>query len=796
MHPFKHYLRVAIRNFFKHKSYSFINVAGLAIGLACCFVIVLYVRHELSYDRFHANAARIYRLLHAPAQDPNQRSAISASAYAPHLQQEFPDIEVARFFTNASRVNLKYGTDVRTVDGFFYAASSVFDIFSFRLRQGDPKTALTAPNAMVITPAAAKAWFGNEDPVGKTMTFLGGTANWEIRVTGILESIPSNSHLQFDYLASFSTVKGFMGEKALEEYINFNYYTYLLLPSAVQPQQLVAKFPDFLRKYRGEDTTKNTALALQPLTDIHLTTDVRWDVGTNSDKKYLYTFSVVAFFILIIAGINFINLATARATLRAREVVVRKVVGAYRRQLMLQLFGESIFAGALAMILALASLQLLAPFISNLLGREISFDPFADAGMLLMLVGLGLLTGVLAGIYPALVLSAFDPAKVLKGLVTRGVKGARLRKGLIVVQFGIAVFLLAALVTLNNQLRYMKTRDLGFKKEQVVFLGLSGAVKQRFETFRQNLLRSANIRNVALAGSVPGRVGTSRGYNWPGQQQDQDNKSFYTMFGDHQTVEALGLQLLQGRNFSGEITTDATSAYILNETAVRELGWDDPVGKPFKVWDEEMGQVIGVVKDFNFRSLHQKIEPLVLDIKPEWSWSAAIRLAPNEVASTLSFIETQWRALEPDLPLSYRFLDEDFDRLYRSEEKLGQLFSSFAFLALFVACLGLFGLASFTAEQRTREIGIRKVLGASVAEILLLLSKEFTALVALAFVIAAPFAYLAMSTWLQNFAYHIDLGLSPFLLGGSLALAIALITVSTQALKAALANPVEALRYE
>jgi putative ABC transport system permease protein len=562
---------------------------------------VLYVRHELSYDRFQVNADRIYRLLHTPVQDPNQRSAISASAYAPHLKQEFPVLEVVRFFTNSSRVNFKYGAETRTVDGVFYADSSVFEFFSFRLRQGDPKTALTAPNSMVLTPAAAKAWFGNEEPVGKSLTFLGGLANWEMWITGILENIPSNSHLQFDYLASFSTVKEFMGEKALEEYINFNYYTYLLLPPAVQPQQLTARFPDFMRKYRGEDTAKNTALALQPLTDIHLTTHVRWDLGTNSDKKYLYIFSFVAFFVLVIAGINFINLATARAALRAREIGVRKAVGAYRRQLLLQLFGESIFASVLAMILALTSLQLLAPFISNLLGRKISFDPFADAGTLFALVGLGLLTGVLAGIYPAVVLSAFDPAKVLKGQMTRGVKGTRLRKGLIVVQFGIAVFLLVAIVTLYNQLHYMKNRDLGFKKEQVVFINLSHAVKERFETFRQNLLTSANILNVALAGSVPGRVGRSRGYNWPRQEEDQKNKSFYTMFGDHQTVEALGLQLLQGRSFSNEIATDVTSAYVLNETAVREPGWDDPVGKPFKVWDEEMGQVIGVVKDFSMR---------------------------------------------------------------------------------------------------------------------------------------------------------------------------------------------------
>ncbi len=796
---FKNYLKIALRNLLKHSGYTAINITGLALGLACCFFIILFVRHELSYDDFHLKAPRIYRLLHAAKEDPGARSAISASAYAPHLLQEFPEVEQAvRFFTNAGPANLKSASEVRTVNGLVFADASVLEVFDFRLLRGNPATALTAPNTVLLTAAQAQAWFGNEDPLGKTLFYLRGNQKLALHITGILENLPSHSHLQFDHVVSFSTIKAFMGENALEEYTNFNYYTYVLLRPGVAPQQLASRFSDFLRKYRGEETANNTLLTLQPVRDIHLTTNVKWDIGTNSDKKYLYIFSAVAFLILLIASINFVNLATARATLRAKEVGVRKAAGAARRQVMLQMFGESLLASVFAMILAVSLLQIFAPVLSNLLEREIELHVFGDLALLLLLIGLGLLAGILAGIYPAMVLSSFEPITVLKRLATQGVKGARLRKALIMAQFGISVFLLIAMATVYNQLQYMKTRDLGFDKEQVVFVGLSGAVKEHFAAFRSQLLAYASIKQVAL-GTIPGRVGTSRDYKWPGQEKGSEGKesrSFFTMFADAHSLEALGLELVQGRNFSENLATDVTHAYILNETAAQELGWGDPVGKQFHVWDEEAGQVIGVVKDFHFRSLHQKIEPLVLDVKPEWSWTAAIRLAPGELRATLSFIETQWRQFEPELPCNVLFLDVDFERLYRAEERLGRLFSSFTALAIFVACLGLLGLAAFTAEQRTKEIGIRKVLGASVRDILLLLSREFARLVAWAFAAAVPVAYWVMNAWLQNFAYHMNQGFITFLLCGVLVLALALLTVSSQALRAALANPAEALRYE
>jgi len=791
----RNYFTVALRNLMKYKGYSFINIAGLAIGLVCCFLIVLFVRHELSYDRFHENAPRIYRLLHASPQDPSQRSAISASGYAPHLLNEFPEIEhVVRFFTNAGPANLKFGSEARTVNGFVFADSSVFNVFSFRLRRGNPTTALQAPNSIVMTSEAAKAWFGDEDPIGKVIINLRGILKINLQVTGVLEDVPSNSHLQFDYLTSFATINAFMGEHALEEYTNFNYYTYLLLRDGSTPEQLSPRFPDFLRKYRGEETANSTLLALQPLTDIHLNTSISWDVGTNSDKRYLYIFSAVAFFILLIAGINFVNISTARATLRAKEVGVRKVVGAERRQLIVQLFSESILSSVIAMILALSILQLSAPLFSTLVGREIAVELFDNFSLLPLLIGIGLFIGMIAGFYPAVVLSAFEPITVLKGLVTRGVKGARLRKSLIVAQFSISMFLLITVVTVYNQLQYMKTHELGFDKEQIVFVNLSGEVKGRYRTFRDKLLAHSQIQKIAL-GTLPGRVGTNRGYKWPGKEKEED-RGFYTMFVDAQTIEALGIEIVQGRNFSEEISTDTTNAYILNEAAVRELGWENPVGQPFHMWDEEMGQVIGVVKDFHFKSLHQKIEPLVLDVKPQWSWTAAIRLAPGNPREALDFIGKQWQAIEPELPFSYNFLDEDFERLYRSEERLGKLFSSFTFLAIFVACLGLFGLAAFTTEQRTKEIGIRKVLGASVRDILLLLSRDFSMLVAVAFVVATPFAIIGANAWLQNFAYRMTPSVTAFLACGLSVLIIALITVSSQALRAALANPTKALKYE
>lgn len=459
------------------------------------------------------------------------------------------------------------------------------------------------------------------------------------------------------------------------------------------------------------------------------------------------------------------------------------------------MFGESIFAGVLAMILALGILEAVVPRLTTFIEWPITFELIDNFTLSLLLMGIALLTALAAGVYPAILLSAFEPITVLKGISTRGVKGARVRKALIVAQFSITVFLLVALVTMYQQLHFMKSRDLGFDREQVVLVDLTDAVKWHYQAFRAKLLSHPQIKSVTLCNAVPGYLEMSRTYLWPGKEKEQQVQ-LRTWLVDAHSIEAFGLELVQGRNFSEEIATDATHAYILNETAARELGWQDPVGRPFRVGDEEMGQVIGVVKDFHFKSLHQKIEPLVLDMKTEWSMTAAIRLAPGDFRNALDFMGTQWRLFEPEQPFGYGFLDSSLDRLYRAEERLGRLFSSFTLVAIFVASLGLFGLAAFAAEQRTKEIGIRKVLGASVAGIVGLLSKNFVKLVLVANIVAWPLAYFAMQRWLQNFAYRIAIGWWVFALAGGLALMIALLTVSAQAIKAALANPVESLRYE
>jgi putative ABC transport system permease protein len=792
---FRNYFKLAVRNLLKHKGYSFINIAGLAIGLACCFFMVIFVWHELSYDRFHEKSPRIYRLLFAFAQNPEQRFATTGSGFAPHLLNEFPEIEQAvRFFPDWRDATLRYGAEVRNVSGFVFVDSSVFHVFSFRLRRGNPATALQKPNTVVLTSRAARAWFGDADPIGQIMVHVRGMLKLNLEVTGILEEVPGNSHLQFDYLVSFPTIGAFMGENALAEYTNFNFYTYLLLREGATPEQMTPRFPDFLRKYLDEETASQLALLLQPLRETHLTTNVRGDIGAKTDPRYLYIFSAVGLFILLIAAVNFVNLATARSAQRAKEIGVRKIVGAARRQLVAQMFGESIFASVIAMLLALGTLETFVPKLATLIGSEIAFSLFDNYTLSFLLMGIALLTGLAAGVYPAMLLSAFEPITVLKGLPTRGVEGLRFRKALIIAQFSISVFLLIAMMTVYRQLHFMKWHDLGFHREQVVLVDLSGPVMKHYQAFRANLLSHPQIQKVTIS-AFPGRPIPKRGYVWPGKEKEQTD-NFYTMVVDAHTIEALGLEVVQGRNFSEEIATDVTHAYILNETAVRELGWEDAVGRPFRVFDQEMGQVIGVVKDFHFKSLHQKIEPLVLDILPGWSETAGIRLAPGDLRKTLDFIATQWRLFEPELSFSHGFLDADFDRLYRAEERLGRLFSSFTFLAIFIAGLGLLGLAAFAAEQRTKEIGVRKVLGATLSNVVVLLSKDFVKLVLLANLIAWPVAYFAMNKWLLNFAYRIDISWWVFALAGGLALIIALLTVSTQAIKAALANPVEALRYE
>lgn len=792
----KNYVLIALRSLYKQKIYSIINVSGLALGLACCFLIVLLVQHEMSFDQFHEKGERVYRLIRNVANNGEvSRSAQTESAYALHLKEAFPEIEETVRIRIGDQAILKHDATPLTVSGFAFADASVFDVFSFPLLQGDPATALQAPNAVMLTTRAAQTLFGEKNPIGQTFTY---NNQIELTVTGILQELPTNSHLQFDYLASTEVMRTTWHANILENYTTFNFYTYVLLQEGVDAAQLAAKLPPFLDQYQGEETSEALTLELQALADVHFETDTRRDVATNSERRYLYIFSAIAFFILLIACVNFMNLSTARATQRAKEVGLRKVLGAFRHQLIRQFMGESLLLSVLAIGLALVFVHLALPVFGQLVESEVSFAYQDHLSLLALLVSIGLLTGLAAGSYPAFYLSAFNPVRVLKGDSSGRSRGAFLRKSLIVAQFSISVFLIVGTITVYQQLSFMQSQTLGFAEEQVLYLDANESINERFDAFKQTLLANPNVMGVSLGGgNMPGYTGFIRTYMIP-DDEGETEWQVQTMLVDPDFLDLLDLDIVAGRNFSWDIPTDGYSAYLLNEAAVRQLGWETPLERSFRTWDQESGRVIGVVKDFHFKSLHQAIGPLVMHLVPEgWNpWQLAIRVRPDNLAETLGFLEAQWQTVSPDWPFSYRFLDAAFGQLYTSDQRLMQLFGYFAGLAILVTCLGLFGLIAYTTAQRTKEIGVRKVLGASVPRILMMLTGDFARLILLASIIATPLAYMVMSRWLQDFAFRTELGPGTFVLAFGLALVVALLSVGYQSIKAALADPVKSLRHE
>ena len=794
----RNYVRIALRSLRKQLGYSIINVGGLGIGLACAFLIVLHVQHERSFDRFHENGDRIFRLVsHTVAGEyAGSKSAIFPAGHAPILVERYPEIEEVILFDDRNPF-LRVGQQSRRIGTVGFMSPEGLRSFSFPLLRGDAETAFENPYSILLTPGAAQTLFGSSDPVGQVVRY---EDDFDVTVTGIIADVPSNSHLEFEALAPIELMRELMGADAMENFSNSNYYLYFRLAPNADPAVVSDKLDDYiLERVDGDvERARMSKFVLQPITDIHFTTDIDWDVGSNVNPRVVYLLSGIAALILLIAGINFMNLSTARAVKRAREVGVRKSVGADRGQLVRQFLGESVFLSLIAIVLALALAWLFLPVYRGIVGTDVGASA-AGLSTVLGLVGIGILAGLLAGIYPAVYLSAFKPARVLKGEVTRGSSAAVLRRGLIVVQFGISVFLIVCTLTVYNQLDYMRSRQLGFEKEQVIFAPIAQPIRDQYDSYRETVLQNPRIVGVAQAGNVPGRVGTSRGYNWPGPAgQDENGRSFYTVLADYDYIETLGLGLIAGRDFSRDMPTDFENTYIVNETAAREIGFanpEDAVGAPFRAWDREMGEIIGVVRDFHFQSLHQAIGPVVINIKP-WISYVAFRVAPGDYAGAVDFLTDRWADFSPGFPFEFRFLDEDLDRLYRAEAELGKLFTFFAVIAIFVACLGLFGLAAYSTEQRTKEIGIRKVLGASTQSITVLLSGEFTKLVVVAFAVAAPIAFFVMRNWLADFAYRATMAWWIFALAGLMAFAIAWLTVSYQSVRAARLNPVESLRYE
>ena len=798
----KNYLKIAFRNLRKHKGYSFINVTGLAVGIACCLLILLFVQDELSYDRFHKNADKIYRV----TEEVNWSGGYENVASIPYsvataLANDFPQIEnTCRLYRQNRSVSLRYGDKQFTEEKFFFADPAIFEVFSFTLSEGNPQTALQGATGVVISEAIAQKYFGDENPIGKILEYQN---NQTLTVTGVLNPIPENSHLKFDFLAPFEFNAGV--RQFEQNWYWTAFWTYLVLPDAQTAENLENQLPNFVEKYFPESIREGTMLSLQKLTDIHLYSQLNNEVEANGNIIYIYVFSAIALLVLLIACINFMNLATARSAKRAKEVGLRKVLGAYRSNLIKQFLGEAMLMSVFAVVLGLGIVELCLPVFNGLVDKSLATNYLDNWPILGGIFAIAIFVGIIAGSYPAFFLSGFRPVNVLKGkpASTGATSRSSLRKILVVAQFIVSIVLLIGVGIIAEQLEFFRNKELGFDKDQVVYIRSRPDVNLQFDAFEDEMLKAPGALQVTRAiGSFPGEPTWTYRVVPEGTPREKP-KAMPIIYVDFDFAEVLGLEILQGRDFSEDFPGDRMRAFVINETAAKELGWEgDAVGRKMEYFGagsdeiEKSGEVIGVVKDFHFESLHQKVQPLLMTVTWRRMGHVAARISPENIPATLAAFEKTWHQFAPQWPFEFAFLDKNLENFYRKEAKLNQMIQYFTFLAIFIACLGLFGLASFTAEQRTKEIGVRKVLGASLGNVIVLLTKQFIWLVLIANLIAWPLAYWVMNNWLQNFAYRVDIGWQTFALAGVAALLITILTVSYQAIKAALTNPVEALRYE
>lgn len=800
---FRNYVKITLRTIQRQKGYAFINIAGLALGMASCILILLWVQNELSYDRYHENAERIYRVtrLWTDANGVvNLHLGHVAPPIGPLLENDFSQIKQAVRMISVDGIILGWGNRHFEEDRFFFAEEEIFDVFTFDMIQGDPQEALRDPFTIVITDEMAGKYFGTEDAVGKTLSFKRGEQKADFNITGVIRKMPDNSHFHADFLASFRTFEMVVGEEALQSWVVNDYATYLLMEEGYNILRFEDQLDDFIERHYAKGRTLRTRLVLQRLTDIHLHSHLDSEIEANGEMSNVIVFSAIAFFVLLIACINFMNLATARSTNRAREVGMRKVVGAQRIHVIHQFMGESMLMALAALILAVLLVTFMLPWFNQFIMKELSFNLLQNRILLLGLLGIALFVGIVSGSYPAFFLSSFRPVRVLRRMPGTGRSGISFRTVLVVLQFSISIILIASVGIVSRQLRYIRDRRLGFDKEHVVVLPSSPAISGQLEAVKDRLLRRPDIVSVSAAKRVPSdRLLDDAGARVVGGDKEGPIEFRIALLRvDHDYIPTFGMELAAGRNFSKDMPTDSREAFILNETAVRRIGWSstqEAIEQEFG-YGVRRGRIIGVVKDFHFESMHQQIAPIVLLISSHSLNQIAIRIRPDDIPGTLTFLKECWQEYRPDYPFSYYFIDERFDQLYRSEEKLHQIFGVFAFLAIFVACLGLFGLASFTSEKRTKEIGIRKVMGASVPRVVTLLVMTFLKWVLVANIVALPLTWIVMSRWLQNFAYRTGFSLWIYLQSAVLALAVALFTVSYQAVKAAMAKPVESLRYE
>jgi putative ABC transport system permease protein len=781
---FKNYFITAIRNFKRHKGFTLINFIGLTVGLTCFLLIMLFIKFEFSFDRYHENADSIYRIIvdiHEFYRGKDQVS-VTPALLAESLKKEFPEVvNAAKIY--ATGVLIRHNDQIFS-ETVFYADPEILELFTFQMVKGETKIAMTAPYSLLLTRKSAAKYFGNQNPIGQTLS----VDNREYQVTAVLENIPENSHFHFDFLSPFSTYVDIHGRDRVLRWSGWSYYTYVQLREDADPAQLELKLTTLLRRH-SQDSTQT--LRLQPLKDIHFYGGTNFDIESNTDIRNIYLFSAIALFILLIACFNYMNLSTARASRRAKEVGMRKVIGATQKTLVRQFLTESSIFTLVTLFLSIILIKLLLPVFSALMNLDLEFSLIARGGTLLLLLGVVVFVGLASGLYPAIVLSSFRPASILKGNYKLTARGSLFRNSLVSLQFVISIALIFCSLVVYKQLRFIRNRDLGFVTDYT----MSVYCYNDTDAIRQELGNFPGILDVTASSQAPINVTSARSGEWEGKSEE-DHLLVYMLSVDYNFFDFYGIELLEGRTFSKERTTDR-EAYILNEAAVKALGWEKPLDKRFGFDDENLGTVIGVVKDFHFAPLNLNIEPLAISLhSEERRTSFSIKVAPGDMPGTIAFVESTWKKFYPDRVFRYSFLDETLERMYHRERRLGTMFSCSTFLAILIAGLGLFGIASFTAGQMTKEIGIRKVLGASVSGISLFLTRNFLQLVIISNLIALPVSWFIMHKWLQNFAYRTNIGPLVFAASAFLAIGIALLTISFQTIKAATANPVDSLRYE
>ena len=800
----KNYLKVALRTIKRHPGYAFINIFGLAIGMACCLLIGLYVHQEWSYDRFHDNADRIYRVtldLTMPDVPSGSQLGIVSRPMAQALREDYPDVEHLTLI-EIWNPRIKHDGQYFSDDAFYFVEPAFLDIFSFPLLEGDRETALNDPNTLLLTESMRRKYFGDAPALGQTLIL---NDSLTFTVAGVLADIPTTSHFQPDFLVPQAASQRVAPNPQRDTgWLWLDSSAYLMLKEGADPAAFEAKIRDLLAENYADGLAGMQAKAevgIEPLTGIHLHSDYASQFGGNGNIRYVYALAAIALFVLLVACINFTNLTTAQSLERAKEVGVRKVAGSSRGALMRQFMTESSLVTLVAVGLGVALAALLLPFFNRLSGAELSLVALRHPVTLLVLAGLILTAGLLAGSYPALVLSRFRPVEVLKGQFKTGSQGGRLRQALVVFQFVMSIALMLGTLTVVQQLRYMRSQDLGFAQDQVLILDARdlppGMITQTYKMAKDALTQHPGVAEATFSQHIPGRSAWLK-VVWPEGLPADESRQVQAISTDYDFVDTYGLDIIAGRNFSDEFSTDATDAVLINETAAASFGWttDEALGKRIRWADDDELQVVGVFRDYHHFSLKQDINPMLLRIVPRYARYVSLRLAASDIPDVIAHTEATWESLYLGYPFRYFFLDDDFNNQYQSEAQLSRIFTAFATLAILIACLGLFGLAAFTAQQRTKEIGVRKVLGASVPSIIGLLSKNFVGLVALAFLIAAPLTYFGMEQWLQEFAFHIEISWPIFLMAGLTALLVALFTVSYQAIKAALADPVKSLRYE